>query len=37
MLSGKKYLVCDPTFIGATIGMTMVGMDNGQAKILYLS
>lgn len=33
---GKRYVVCDPTYIGAKIGMTMPGMDNITAKIVVL-
>lgn len=33
---GKKYVVCDPTYIGAKIGCTMPDMDNSKAKVLVL-
>ena len=36
-LGGRRYVVCDPTFIGAPVGMTMPGMDNSGAKVLLLS
>ncbi len=36
MLNGKKYVVCDPTYIGAPIGKTMPGMDNSSAKVIVL-
>ena len=36
VLDSQKYLVCDPTYIGATIGMTMPGMDNKTAKVILL-
>lgn len=36
MLSGKKFIVTDPTFIGAPIGMTMSGMDNKKATVILL-
>lgn len=32
----KKYVVCDPTFIGAPVGKTMTGMNNETAKIVVL-
>lgn len=34
MVNGKKYTVCDPTYIGATIGMTMPQFKNISAKVL---
>lgn len=36
MLDGSRYLVCDPTYIGAPIGRTMPGMDNQSAKVILL-
>ena len=35
-ISGTKYLVCDPTYINANIGMTMPGMDNAKAVVVML-
>jgi hypothetical protein len=35
-LGSDKYLVCDPTYIGACIGMTMPDMDNNSAKVILL-
>jgi hypothetical protein len=35
-VNGKRYLVCDPTYINAPIGMTMPGMDNQKAKVIFL-
>ena len=32
----KKYVVCDPTYIGAPVGKTMPSMDNAKAKIVVL-
>lgn len=32
-----KFLVCDPTYIGAPIGMTMPSMDNQSAKVIVLN
>jgi hypothetical protein len=36
LVNGKKYVVCDPTFIGAPVGRTMTGMDNATAKAILL-
>ena len=36
MLNGKRYVVCDPTYIGAPVGKTMPGMDNATAKVIML-
>ena len=33
---GQRYIVCDPTYIGAPIGRTMPGMDNQTAKVIEL-
>lgn len=35
-LNGKRFVVCDGTYIGAPIGMTMPGMDNKTAKVILL-
>ncbi len=35
-LNGQKYVICDATYIGASIGRTMPGMDNSQAKVILL-
>ena len=35
-LNEENYLVCDPTCIGAPIGMTMPDMDNKTAKVILL-
>lgn len=35
-IGGTKYIVCDPTYIGASIGMTMPDMDNQSAKVIVL-
>ncbi|MDR1356579.1 MAG: hypothetical protein LBJ58_02785 [Tannerellaceae bacterium] len=34
--NNERYLVCDPTYIGAPIGKTMKGYDNATAKIIAL-
>jgi hypothetical protein len=36
VLNEKKYVVCDPTYIGAPVGDTMPGMDNKTAKVVML-
>lgn len=33
LVNGKRYLVCDPTYINAPIGWTMPGMNNSTAKV----
>lgn len=35
-LNGRKFIVCDPTYIGAPVGMTMPSMDNVSAKVILL-
>ncbi len=35
-INGSRYLVCDPTYIHAPIGMTMPDMDNSKAKVIIL-
>lgn len=32
----QRYIVCDPTYIGAPVGRTMPGMNNQEAKIIVL-
>lgn len=34
MLNGRKYIVCDPTYIGASIGDAMPQFKNSPAKII---
>ncbi len=36
LLQGRKFTVCDATYIGADIGRTMPGMDNAKAKVILL-
>lgn len=36
MVQGQKYIICDPTYIGAPVGVTMDNMDNSKAKIILL-
>jgi len=35
-LNGEKYVVCDPTFIGASIGKTMTSMRGLKANIITI-
>lgn len=35
-VNGSKFIVCDPTYIGAPVGRTMPNMDNGSAKVIVL-
>lgn len=37
MLDGKKYIVCDPTYIGASVGDTMPQFKNTAAKIVKIA
>lgn len=36
-LGGRRYVVCDPTYINAPAGHTMTGMDNAAAKVILLN
>ena len=35
-IGGEKYWVCDPSYIGAGIGMEMPGLDTSQTKVIKL-
>lgn len=35
-VDGKRYVVCDPTYIGASIGMTQPDYRTTKAKIIQL-
>ena len=35
-VNGNRYVVCDPTYIGASVGHTMPDMDNATAKVIVL-
>ena len=35
-LQGKRFVVCDPTYINAGVGQTMPKMDNQTAKVIML-
>ncbi|MBR4564115.1 MAG: hypothetical protein IKO26_06670 [Paludibacteraceae bacterium] len=37
LVNGKKFIVCDPTYIGAPVGYTMPNMDNKTAKVIILN
>ena len=36
MLGGRRFVIADPTFIGASVGRTMSGMDNKTAQVILL-
>ncbi|MBQ8519993.1 MAG: hypothetical protein IJ456_01145 [Bacteroides sp.] len=36
LFNKRKYVVCDPTYIGAPVGATMPDMDNGSATVILL-
>ncbi len=36
-VDGRRYVVCDPTYIGAPVGRTMPNMDNAMAKVILLN
>lgn len=36
VVSGRKYVITDPTYIGAAVGRTMPDMDNSAAKVILL-
>ena len=36
MIDNERYIICDPTYIGAPVGMTMPKMNNMTAKIILL-
>ena len=35
-VGNDKYTICDPTFINASIGLTMTGMNNEEAEVILL-
>lgn len=37
LYDNEKYVICDPTYIGADVGMTMPDMDNKEAEIILLN
>lgn len=37
MLDGKRFIITDPTYIGAPVGKTMPDMDNTQASVILLN
>jgi hypothetical protein len=36
-LDGRKFVICDPTYIGAPVGKTIPDMDNRMAKVIELN
>jgi hypothetical protein len=36
-VNGRKYIICDPTYIGASIGKSMPDMQNLKANILRIN
>ena len=36
-ISGRKYVICDPTYIGASIGRSMPDMQNLKANVLKIN
>lgn len=36
IVNGKRYLICDPTYINASIGRTMPRMNNATAKVFLM-
>ncbi|MBP5290600.1 MAG: hypothetical protein J6Y76_04210, partial [Paludibacteraceae bacterium] len=36
MANGRRYIVCDPTYINAPVGMTMPGMEEKTPKVIIL-
>jgi len=36
MIDGRKFIVCDPTYIGAPVGAQMPGLDYGKAQAIIL-
>lgn len=35
-INNCRYIICDPTYIGAPVGATMPNMDNKKAKVILL-
>ena len=35
-VNGSKFVIADPTYIGAPVGSTMPDMDNASAKVILL-
>lgn len=36
LVNGTRFVVCDPTYIGAPVGRTMPKMDNASARVILL-
>ena len=37
VVNNEKYVIADPTYIGASVGKTMPDMDNAKAKVILLT
>lgn len=37
ILDNERYTICDPTYIGASVGLTMPDMNNQSAKVILLN
>lgn len=35
-MDGKRYVICDPTYVNAPVGVTMSGVDNSKAKVIII-
>ena len=35
-VGSDKYTICDPTYIGANVGMTMPNMNNAEAEVILI-
>jgi hypothetical protein len=35
-VNGSRFVICDPTYIGASVGNTMPNMDNASARVIVL-
>ncbi len=36
LVNGRKFIVCDPTYLGCRVGQTMPGMNNSEATVILL-
>jgi len=36
MLNGRKFIVCDPTYIGSDVGEEMTGYERKGANVILL-
>jgi hypothetical protein len=35
-VGGERFIICDPTYIGAPVGMSMPNLDNSSVKVIML-